>query len=1024
MCIRDRSSSSDWEEIPSGAQSDSPSGSRRRGSKRRPGGTNNASDTLLDSRDDSPINSQLRASKGVVPSLSTATTTQHSNPPRNESFTMIDTPRGPRDRNLQAHSVTLPPAVVTGSDESPSPSPDQHQQSDSSSNPRPIINVTASRSSSNPGTGLPPRAPLHPPSPMTKKQQPTVTILDGVMDASTPQQTTPLSLDLQQQQRSPGIINSAFPRIPPPRNGSQGSVNNPLLMNPNNHNNNNQQHQPHQYHNKPLGLFPSAASMDSLVGGPQSLHFSPNTPQQQGQWKDVSEGVGGGGYGGPTPGSSMSADCTPYRSYQGGGGGELGTGMGSRHESSNWGDAPSQSCESATRDTTTTNENSTVRNHQASLFSSVLAGFDERSRERSNSPSPPAADDAAKNGEPEGSAHQQAGAAPQANEDEEDEPIEGLTNQPTSEFREASADRSAHKQQHPTNQASEARARAAEESRKATVESLTSPPPATTVVDQVTPVRGTPGGIAVVGTVTPPAALRQHRWRPYLLRVYRWQTPRHSLVAVAFVVSFTTIVLPAIFVGIGPFRFILFGFAFMQLLSGALLVLAGVPQLRPLFVRCGVLEPSYHTSSTTTTSSTVSSSSAESSRKQARNFIAKTIKTRASALYDQTNLHDAIPQFGGYLWDKILELADPTEAVQGEHEAAVKLIHSDRKRRQSLQQPTPNKYLDPFANVQQDEAVQENNDEEEDEAMQALLQQSAYFDSAAISAAASSSSSSQEDEQKKKIAAMEGLVQEALRTERHALGKKLFLMLAAAIVVIEPVLDWAVNDASSPTSMFLFLLGVFICGRYPVRRILRREYIRRYGVTAGPFIQRNTTTTTTTPSSSPQVTKPVATTADDWKDATATSANNSNDEDDDVLQHTFMDTVTASVRSFVIGPLEDEVEDSEVFSGRPSEEFHHNSPSPPSTPNTRTNTPAASPKPDDVLKQTMRDINRRRTMSAMNPPSPRLVSSTAPTTTNNNMVEAAVPVTIKWVVADACLLLMMGLVWSAWKLLARTVLVG
>lgn len=253
-------------------------------------------------------------------------------------------------------------------------------------------------------------------------------------------------------------------------------------------------------------------------------------------------------------------------------------------------------------------------------------------------------------------------------------------------------------------------------------------------------------------------------------------------------------------------------------------------------------------------------------------------------------------------------------------------------------------------------------------------------------------------------------------------------MLAAAIVVIEPVLDWAVNDASSPTSTFLFLLGVFICGRYPIRKIMRREYIRRYGVTAGPFTQRTGAATTSTGAaapSSPQATKPTTTTIssnikDQDNSTTTTSTNNKQDDDqDDLLQRTFMDTVTASVRSFVIGPLEDEVEDSEVFSGRPSEEFHHSSPSPPSTPNARnptTATPAASPTPDDLLKQTMRDINRRRTLSAMNPPSPRLLATTP--------LEAPVPLTVKWVVADACLLAMMGLGWAVWKLAARTILVG
>ena len=850
------SSSSDWEEIPSGAQSDSPSGSRRR-SKRHGPGTNNASDVLLDSRDDdSPINSQLRSSSGgggggVVPRI------PKQRPPRNESFTMIDTPRGPRDRNLQAHSVTLPPAaaVVGGStDESPSPqSPDQ-QGGGIITNP----------------TGLPPRPPLHnnPPSPMAKKQ-PAVTILD---DAFTPQQTTPSSLE----QRSPGIANSAFPQIPPPRTNSQGSVNNPHLNANNNPLPNNTNNiRPHL----PLGVFPSAASMDSLVGGPQSLHFSPNTPQQQGQWKDV---TGVGGAGGPTPGSSMSADCTPYRTYQGG---DL-LGMGSRHDSSNWGDAPSQSCESAPRDSTANNENSAVRNHQASLFSSVLAGFDERSKERSNSPPV----DAAKNEEPEGSENHGAGgaapqAAPQEGGGDVEEGMEGLTNQPTSEFREASMDRSPPPpppQKH-SNKAAEARAKAAEQSRKATVDSLTSAPTPLPPAEDIV----ITAGIAVRTVTTPPAVLRQHRWRPYLLRVYRWQTPRHSLVAVALVVSLTTIVLPAIFVGIGPFRFALFGFALMQMLSGALLLLAGVPQLRPLFVRLGVLESSTTSSSSTSTAAPIVSS--ETSRKQAQKFIAKTIKTKASTLYDQSNLHDAIPQFGGYLWDKLLELADPTEAIQGEHEAAIKIIHSDRKRRQSLQQlpPQPNRYLDPFANVQQEE----ESNEEDEEAMETLLQQSAYFDSAAISAAAaaasSSSSSSQEDEQKKKLATMEGLVQEALRTERHALAKKLFLMLAAAIVVIEPILDWAVNDASSPTSTFLFLLGVFICGRYPIRKILRREYIRHYGVTAGPFTQRTTTTTTTTPAS-PQATKPTATSStltssinDQKDDATINNTSNHNKDDED-----------------------------------------------------------------------------------------------------------------------------------------------
>ena len=795
------STSSEWEEIPSNAGSDSPMSTRR---ANRHKSVPDFLESTTETGDESPLKSKHTAPKF---SLATDASDMKSSQPE---FTMIDTPRGPRDRSIQAHSVSL------------NQTPPESTEDVTSAGAASTVYTTSSR------------PPLHPTA------------------AAGP-----------------------FPHIEPAHPTVDLG-----------------------------GVFPSAASMDSLVGGPQSLHFSPTTPMQRDTWRQVTQ-------------QPLTPDLSTSAKFE--------AGSGRR--------ASSDSAERAPA-------NSVVRNHQASLFTAALGGFEDADEQRAELTSTPPTPDS------------------------------GAARHTTEVFRCEGVER--------TNVSREAIGEATRQR----------------ALDQLSPQHH------------PVSSVTKFKWRPYLLSVYRWHRPRHSAVAVATMAVTTLAILPFILVSIGPLRFCLFGFAALQLLCATLIGLAGMPIMRGLFVRGGLVD----------------SQSSVPPRRQVQQLIRRTAQASLRSRLQRLNLKAAVVQLGGSLWDRLVELVDPTEAVQGEHEAAVRLIESDRKRRSSIDA----RHVDPFAGLEQAKAS-----EEEDSAAEALLQQSAYFDSAAVAGAADGSSP------QSKAATIDVLVQEALRTERYALGKKLFLLLAVLMVIVQPYLEWAVQGSSSPISFLLFLVGVFVAGRYPIRRYLRREYIRYYGVTAGPFAASPRLGQSNGSKGSPAF-SPLASSLeghppglDKCGSDTASAASRSEvtppsetTEEDDVTgpgNMSFMDTVTASVRSFVIGPMEDEVDNSEVFSGRPSEDFGR-SPSP-----LRGEDEGAAAKakptpqaPDDILKSTMREINRRRTMSMIQQQQNEeaaAASGVAQLASTSSTVEEDVPVplTIKWVVGDACLLIVMSAALSLWK---------
>lgn len=131
-------------------------------------------------------------------------------------------------------------------------------------------------------------------------------------------------------------------------------------------------------------------------------------------------------------------------------------------------------------------------------------------------------------------------------------------------------------------------------------------------------------------TMTAPNAIREHRWRPQLMSLYRWQNPMASLLATTAITLFCLYALPYLLC----LRFFAFASAITLMVSGVAV------RINPTRTRMELT----------------------------------TNRDRIDAFAKQSNIKEVLPACAKWAWDGLLEIDDPTQATLDETSATADTV--------------------------------------------------------------------------------------------------------------------------------------------------------------------------------------------------------------------------------------------------------------------------------------------------------------------------------------------------------------